>query len=131
MLKYPFTGVLLLPVALLLRFIHNEESPHEYAISWNLGCEVGDEGDAGGDFYSAGYGVRVCQARDTVIVFVPKVQHGTGLVRCDPCADDPGYYQAGLAILTPPSLNNLWKRVQKGEISVEDAEREFVATNEH
>ena len=66
-------------------------------------------------------------ASDTVIVWEPTGWYGTGLAHCDPEADDPKFYQAGLVIVTPVSSINLWKRVQKGEKSVEEAEQDFIS----
>ena len=48
------------------------------------------------------------------------------MAHCDPETDDPGFYQAGLSVVIPVSLTNLWNRVQKGEISIENAEKEFI-----
>ena len=48
------------------------------------------------------------------------------MAHCDPGAKDPKFYQAGLAIVTPISLTNLWKRVQEGKITVEAAEEELI-----
>ena len=46
------------------------------------------------------------------------------LAHYDPGANNPKFYQAGLAIVTPISLTNLWKRVQEGKVTVEAAEKE-------
>ena len=48
--------------------------------------------------YQPDYGIKVCMARDTVVVWQPTKWHGTGLAHCDPEADDPEFYQAGLSI---------------------------------
>ena len=64
------------------------------------------------------------------MVWQPTEWHGTGLAHCDPEADDPKFYQAGLAVVTPASLTNLWARVQSGKIMVDEAERELVASEE-
>ena len=69
-------------------------------------------------------------ARDTVVVWQPAKWHGTGLAHCDPEADDPEFYQAGLSIVTPASLTNLWKKLRKGKLSVSEVERELAASEE-
>jgi hypothetical protein len=86
------------------------------------------KGNAGGNFFISDYGIKVCAAKDTVIVWEPTGWHGTGLAHCKPGADDPEFYQAGLAIVTPASVTGLWKRVRKGEISTKEAERILVAS---
>jgi hypothetical protein len=99
-------------------------------VSWTTVRESKHKGNAGGHFFISDYGIKVCAAKDTVVVWEPTGWHGTGLAHCDPGADDPKFYQAGLAIVTPASLTNLWKRVQKGEISASKAERELVANED-
>ena len=111
---------------LLFRFIHHESSAHQYAVSWTIARRSKHQGNAGGNFFLSDYGIKVCGAKDTVIVWQPKDWHGTGLAHCDPEADDPGFYQAGLSIVTPASLTNLWGRLQAGEISVKQAEKQLV-----
>jgi len=83
-------------------------------------------GNAGGNFFISDYGIKICSAKDTVVVWRPTEWHGTSLAHCNPQADDPGFYQGGLAVVTPYSLTNLWKRVLQGEESVEGAELELV-----
>jgi hypothetical protein len=114
----------------LFRHVHNEPSAHRYAVSWTTARESRHAGNAGGAFFVSKYGIKVCAARDTVVVWEPREWHGTGLAHCDPGADDPGFYQAGLAIVTPASLTNLWKRVRDKELSVEEAEKELIASEE-
>ena len=125
-----YVSLYFLPRVILFRFIHNETTAHRYAILWTTARWSKHTGNAGAHFYYSRYRVKVCAARDTVIGWMPEEDHGTSLPHCDPDADDPGFHQAGLAILTPVSLSNLWKKVRKGEISREEAEKEFVATNE-
>lgn len=108
------------------RFIHNELSAHRYAVSWTTARESRHQGNPGSNFFISDYGIKVCAAKDTVIVWIPTDWHGTGLAHCDPEAADPGFHQSGLAIITPYSLTNLWKRVKNREITVEDAEKELV-----
>lgn len=95
-------------------------------MSWTTIRESSHRGNAGGNFFIADYGIKVCAARDTVIVWEPTGWHGTGLAHCDPGADNPRFYQAGLAIVTPVSLTNLWRRVQEGRTTVEAAEKELI-----
>jgi hypothetical protein len=115
---------------LVFSYIHNESSAHKYAVSWTTARNSSHKGDAGGSFFIADYRIRVRAAKDTVVVWKPADWHGTALAHCDPDADDPGFYQAGLSIVTPASLTNLWKRVHKGEISRKAAEEEMVANGE-
>jgi hypothetical protein len=110
----------------VFRYIHDERCAHLYGVSWTTIRETRRE-DAGGHFFIADYGIMVCAARDTVTVWKPREYHGTGLAHCAPEASDPGYYQAGLAIVTPISVTNAWKRVRDGKISAEQAEIELVS----
>ena len=114
----------------VFRYIHYETSAHRYAVSWTTARNSSHEADAGGSFFIADYRIRVRAAKDTVVVWMPTGWHGTALAHCDPDADNPGFYQAGLSIVTPISLTNLWKRVRKGEISQRAAEEEMVANGE-
>ena len=63
------------------------------------------------------------------MVWEPREWCGMGLAHCDPGADSLGFYQAGLAIVTPASLTNLWKRVWDKKILVE-VEQELIASEE-
>lgn len=96
-------------------------------MSWTTVRESEHGGDGGGHFFIADYGIKVCAAKDTVVVWEPTGWHGTSLAHCDPEAEGSGFYQAGLAIVTPPSLTDLWRRIQKGELSAEQAEQVLVA----
>jgi hypothetical protein len=128
--------------ALTFRYIHDESSAHRYGIFWTTARETGQPDNscqpdnssqpdnAGGAFFSSEYRVMVYGAKDTVVVWELEKLHGTSLAQWDPESDDPEFYQAGLAIVTPASLTNLWKRVQDGKISAEEAERQFVAHEE-
>ena len=126
---------------LTFRYIHNESSAHRYGIFWTTARETGQldnsqqPDNAGGAFFASEYRIMIYGAKDTVVVWELEKLHGTSLAQWDPESDDPEsddpeFYQAGLAIVTPASLTNLWKRVRDGKISAEEAERQFVAHEE-
>lgn len=107
------------------------DPPHPYAVSWTTQRECSQ--GTGADFYISQYGVKVCSAADTCIVWRPKDYHGTSLPCCLPTSVDDDvedYSQVSLAIVTPPNLLGQWKKVQAGEISCGDAENQL-ATNIH
>jgi hypothetical protein len=103
------------------RFIHREGSRHKYAVSWTTSWSPELGRDGGGHFFMCSHGVKVEAAADTVIVWQPKTYHGTSLQCRDPNNSD--IFQAGLAIVTPPSLDKLWAEVLEKKISVEEARR--------
>jgi hypothetical protein len=75
--------------------------------------------DAGGHFFICDHGIKVEAAADTLIVWRPKAWHGTSLQDVDPYSSE--IFQAGLAIVTPPGINRLWKGVLEKKISLEEA----------
>jgi hypothetical protein len=98
-------------------------------VSWTTAYESRHAGNAGGAFFISKYRIKVCAARDTVVVWEPREWYGMGLAHCDPGADNLGFYQAGLTIATPASLTNLWKRVWDKKILVE-VEQELIVSEE-
>ena len=65
--------------------------------------------DAGGNFFACTHGIKVEAAADTVVVWRPKLWHGTSLQNVDP--NSSKVFQAGLVIVTPPGITRLWKEV--------------------
>lgn len=115
----------------IIRCTHNEGSPHPYAVSWTTRrkCARG----VGANFYISAYGIKVCSATDTIIVWRPKDFHGTSLPCCTPGMgedDVDDFSQVSLAIVTPSHLLGLWKRVQAKEITLSKAE-ELVVCGGH
>ena len=114
----------------VFRFIHNERTPHTYVISWTT-CRKCDEG-VGANFYVSASSIKVSTATDTIIVWKPKDYHGTSLPHCTPAGADEDvddFLQVSLAIVTSPNLVGQWKRLQKKEISLKQAE-DLVARGE-
>jgi hypothetical protein len=106
------------------RFIHREGSPHKYAVAWTTMREPELDATAGGHFFICNYGVKVEAAADSVVVWNPKSWHGTSLQRREP--SNPGIFQAGLAIVTPTGINNLWQEVLDEKISLEEARKKVL-----
>jgi hypothetical protein len=65
------------------------------------------------------HAVKVMAAADTVAVWQPKLYHGTSLQCRDP--NNPEIFQAGLAIVTPPGIANLWADVREKKLTLEEA----------
>ncbi|KAF8315567.1 hypothetical protein F5887DRAFT_1072859 [Amanita rubescens] len=123
-LEFEFTDARLAPPAGVVsqnyaRAIHHEYQPHKWALSWTTARTCDDS--YGGAFYLAAYGVRVANATNTLIAFMPVDFHGTSLPLCDPSASNPDYIQRGLAIATPNRLPKTWIDYQAGLISKAEA----------
>ena len=115
----------------VFRFTHNEKTAHTYAVSWTTQRQC--DQDVGGNFYISSYGIKVCVATDTIIVWRPKDYHGTSLPCCTPLSADDDvddFSQVSLALVTSPNLVGLWKRVQDKKITLTQAEA-LVAEAEH
>ena len=106
------------------RFIHQEGSPHKYAVAWTTMREPALDATAGGHFFICTYGVKVEAAADSVVVWNPKSWHGTSLQWCDPSSTK--VFQAGLAIVTPTGIAGLWQDVLDKNISLEEARKKML-----
>lgn len=104
------------------RFIHKEGSPHTYAVSWTTYRDSQLGKDAGGHFFVCDHGIKVEAAADTLIVWRPKSWHGTSLQQVDPKSLE--IFQAGLAIVTSPGINSLWRGVLEKKLSLEEARKQ-------
>ncbi|EMD31660.1 hypothetical protein CERSUDRAFT_119471 [Gelatoporia subvermispora B] len=129
------------------RPIHDEVQPHKWAFSWTtsraagfpdrpeLNCRELD----GLHFILACYGIKVKAARDTLVVWVPRDEHGTSLPNIAPIFLDPKQtanvpaLQQGAAIVTSPRLMGVWHKYEKQVWSqeVEDAAQEEYALLGH
>jgi hypothetical protein len=108
--------------------MHNEPQPHEYAISWTTRRQV----DArfpdvlnGGNFFLASHGVRIQAASNSLIVWRPRLIHGTSLTYQNPDLSKPSttdFFQQGLAFVTSRRLPGAWEKYQAKKLSQEDAE---------
>jgi hypothetical protein len=107
----------------MFRFIHREGSPHKYAVSWTTMRDPQLRKQDGGHFFMCSHGIKVTAAPDTVVVWQPKSLHGTSLQCRDPY--NPTIFQAGLAIVTPAGINNLWADVQEKKVRLEEARRKM------
>ena len=97
------------------RHIHTERSPNRYVISWNNRRDLGEE--HGGNFYYAGYGIRVAGSGDMLFVHEPKVSHGTGLPSRIPSPEGVPYFTSGLSIILSSRLSDAWKKYCDGKIN--------------
>jgi hypothetical protein len=92
------------------RPIHFERQPHKYAFSWTTTRTLGTDISAGGHFYLAKYGIRVRSAPNTLVVWMPEEDHGTGLPNITPHEVQTGFYQAGMSIVTSAHISSSWKK---------------------
>ena len=74
--------------------VHHEAHPHKYAASWTVSRTPGNA--QGCHFFLARYGVRIQQAPNTLIVWIPSNAHGTSLPDVHPDEVAPTFYQRGL-----------------------------------
>ena len=75
----------------------------------------------GGNFFLSRWGIRILQAPDTVVVWMPESPHGTSLQRLDPRGKRPEFLQTGLALVTSPRITNVWSKYEAGKIGLEAA----------
>lgn len=67
------------------------------------------------------WGIRILQAPNTVIVWMPATPHGTSLQRLNPLARKPKFLQTGLAIITSPRIAKVWSDYEEGKIQLQAA----------
>ncbi|KAH9915751.1 uncharacterized protein B0H18DRAFT_1040298 [Fomitopsis serialis] len=110
------------------RAIHREKQPQKWAFSWTTSRR---KGMTGGSFYEAVYGIKVCQAPNTMIAWMPEHDHGTSLLdySSDRKEDVPPFAQAGIAFVTSTRLASTWQKYVEGE-DFATAEKEWVESME-
>lgn len=99
--------------------IHREAHPHRFAVSWTISRSPGNK--HGCHFYFAHYGIRVHQAPNTLIVWVPSEAHGTSLPDVHPDETTPTFYQRGLAFVTSVRIAGAWKEFQANQKTADEA----------
>ena len=80
--------------------------------------------DGGGHFFVCDYGIKVEADADSVVVWRPRMWHGTSLQQRDP--KNPAIFQAGLSIVTPLGISRLWDEVREKKISLEEARKKMM-----
>ncbi|KAH6876475.1 hypothetical protein BKA70DRAFT_1128403 [Coprinopsis sp. MPI-PUGE-AT-0042] len=112
------SGLYLLAHLPVPRPVHQENQPHEWAVSWTTHRSGTDP--RGNHFYIADYGVRIPVAEDTSIAWKPTHFHTSSLGSWDPQkayaqAEDPVMNQQGIAIVTSnrvPGVYQKWKEAK-------------------
>ena len=117
-------GLLYIYLTISFRFIHRETSSHKYAVAWTTLREPQLGVNGGGHFFISTHGIKVEAATDSVVVWRPRSWHGTSLQQRDP--NNPGIFQAGLAIVTPSGVARLWEEVQAKRLSLEEARKKIL-----
>ncbi|KAF8331270.1 hypothetical protein F5887DRAFT_895022 [Amanita rubescens] len=111
------------------RFIHYDNSPHEWAIS--LTTERNHDDTHGGAFYFAEYGIRVAGAPNTLIAWKQRQFHGTSLQNLDPDDPTPPFSQRGFAIVTSTRLLNTYKKWKENKITAAEARATITDADPH
>ena len=111
----------------LQRYIHCDNSPHEWVISLTTECNFDDTN--GGAFYFAEHGVCVAGAPNTIIAWRQTQYHGTSLQNLDPKDSKLLFSQRGLAIVISPHLLNTYQHWKDGQIPLAKAREGIVSTD--
>lgn len=109
--------------------MHNEYQPHEYAISWTTSRQVDGAFPHvlnGGNFFLASHGVRIQAAANSLIVWRPRLMHGTSLGYQTPRKPSTDFFQQGLAFVTSARLPGAWEAYRAKKISQEEAEAQLL-----
>ena len=69
----------------------------------------------------ARFGVRIQQAPNTLIVWIPSDAHGTSLPDVHPDEVTPAFYQRGLAFVTSVRIAGAWKEFQANQKTADEA----------
>lgn len=100
------------------RPIHREIQPHKFAISWTTSRTLSATG--GANFYIAEYGIRIRQAPNTVIIWIPGDYHGTSLPDASPEDLLDEVVQAGFCFVTSNRLVSQWRKFHEGIVEERD-----------
>ena len=103
------------------RATHREAHPHKYAASWTVSRTEGYPD--GCHFFLARFGVRIRQAPNTLIVWLPNEAHGTSLPDAHPDDPNPPFVQRGLAFVTSVRIAGAWKEYQSNQKTAEQAQK--------
>ncbi|TFY63638.1 hypothetical protein EVJ58_g3143 [Rhodofomes roseus] len=110
------------------RAIHREKQAQKWAFSWTTSRR---KGMTGGSFYEAVYGIKVLQAPNTMVAWMPEHDHGTSLLDWSPNRKDdiPPFAQTGIALVTSTRLASAWEKYRNTQ-DFAQAEKEWVGTME-
>ena len=79
----------------------------------------------------AKYGIRIQGASNTLVIWIPKEDHGTSLQNIAPKSQDTedrldsSFFQRGLAFVTPQRLPGVWKKYIQAKLKWEEAIEEL------
>ncbi|KAJ3551362.1 hypothetical protein NP233_g13095 [Leucocoprinus birnbaumii] len=107
------------------RYTHREHQPHKYSVSWTTTREIVPSiPDAlnGGHFFLASHGIRIQAAANTMMIWQPKMWHGTSLPHQHPTEPTTEFCQRGLAFVTSSRLPRAWELYCANKLSQEAAE---------
>ncbi|KAJ3560342.1 hypothetical protein NP233_g10901 [Leucocoprinus birnbaumii] len=107
------------------RYTHYETQPHEFSISWTTAWVIdpmASDLTNGGHFFIASHSIQIQAASNTMIIWQPRLWHGTSLSLQDPKNVVTGYQQRGLAFVTSSHLPAAWTQYCAGQLTKEAAE---------
>ncbi|KAF8347507.1 hypothetical protein F5887DRAFT_881786, partial [Amanita rubescens] len=111
------------------RAVHRDEQPHDWAISWNTDRSYPDS-TYGGNFFIAEYGIRVQNAKNTLIAWKPGKWHATSLQKVQPSLPATQFQHIGLAFVTSNRLPAAWRKYLENKMKKEDVEKDLECNGE-
>ncbi|KAI5836874.1 hypothetical protein DFP73DRAFT_532347 [Morchella snyderi] len=93
-----------------VRYTHNEFNATKYMIGWTIDRVAANGPETSGNFFVASHGILVEGATNTLIVWQPKLCHGTTLSDIDPAAPEPGFRHTVASIALSKRLAGVWEK---------------------
>jgi hypothetical protein len=115
------------------RHIHFEHQPHKYAFAWTTSRTLSADISDGGHFYLSRYGIRVCSAPNSLVIWMPTEHHGTGLPNITPSQTKTEFYQSGMSIVTSNKILSVWNKYKEDQMkaSVLKDRDSYLSAKEH
>lgn len=89
---------------------HHESQAHKYAAMWTI--QRTSNMPAGCHFFLSKYGIRIQQAPNTAIVWLPEEDHASSLPNYNPKSPNFGTFcQRSVAFVTSKRLGTAWKKL--------------------
>lgn len=114
---------------IVIRPIHRENQPHDWAASWTTFRDDTAE-DMGGHFYLSDYGIRIQGASNRAVFWRPSDWHGTSLPKLAPNEKGGPLLQCGLAIVTSARLPAAFAAFHAGKLSAAAMRKEATESDE-
>ena len=75
--------------------------------------------------------MRIQQAANTLIVWVPDDAHGTSLPMAGPYDEEPEFHQRGLAFVSSPRIVKAWEGFKSDQMSAGEAQKVAESGEDH